>query len=332
MPALTGVQLVEAILDAVEQSGWSGLLISGVERQPRKFVLSSEGVSLVLWAYVWTLTFGGRPSLENEYRIQMTSVKSPLSANPDGPTVLVGYEPNLKMFGGFDVRLHRSFTAGSPSVQIDIRALQRALQNGLAFHRKGNNEIAVAARPDQFVAYACNAEDLHIYGKESKVFDLLDRASALERIATSEISGLTEKRKKVVETITRFSRSGNFREQVLNAYGHRCAVTRAQLRLVEASHILPVSAPGSIDHVTNGVALSPTYHRAFDRGLIYLDDTLNMKLNRSKAGSLATLGLEGGLEAFARSLGKIHLPSDRHQWPSPRFIAGANKFRRIGTQ
>jgi len=62
---------------------------------------------------------------------------------------------------------------------------------------------------------------------------------------------------------------------VRNAFMPRCAVTRIQLRLVEAAHILPVGAPGSIDHVCNGLALSPTFHRAFDDALIYLDKKAN---------------------------------------------------------
>jgi putative restriction endonuclease len=60
------------------------------------------------------------------------------------------------------------------------------------------------------------------------------------------------------------------------AYGNRCAVTRVQLRLVDAAHILPVGTTGSADHVRNGIALSPTYHRAFDAGLIYLDNVKSL--------------------------------------------------------
>ena len=54
-------------------------------------------------------------------------------------------------------------------------------------------------------------------------------------------------------------------------------ITVAQLRkrnldLVDAAHILPVGAPESIDDIRNGIAIAPTYHRAYDNGLIYLDE------------------------------------------------------------
>jgi putative restriction endonuclease len=103
-----------------------------------------------------------------------------------------------------------------------------------------------------------------------------------------------------------------------------------QLRLIDAAHILPVGAEESIDQVTNGICLSPTYHRAFDRALIYLDESLNMQINPAKEKELITHRLDGGLKDFKAYLGKrIHLPADRNQWPKGEFIHAANEFRRI---
>jgi putative restriction endonuclease len=103
-----------------------------------------------------------------------------------------------------------------------------------------------------------------------------------------------------------------------------------QLRLVEAAHILPVGAEGSSDEVMNGICLTPTYHRAFDGSLIYLDEALKMQINPAKEKELIGLGLAGGLSDFKAYLGqRIHLPSDRNQWPNPEFIHAANQFRRI---
>ncbi len=96
-----------------------------------------------------------------------------------------------------------------------------------------------------------------------------------------------------------------------------------------AAHILPVGAPDSSDHVTNGLALSPTYHRAYDNGLIYLDDTYRMRINPTRVTELSGLRLDGGIEKFKEPLGKILLPPDRAQWPKPDFIRRANTFRLI---
>jgi len=323
-------EFVQAIIGAFELSGYSAILLGGMQTHPRKFlVTNSDGDSQVVWVYVWTLTPGGRVSLPNEYRIQMTTVKSPLEMNPNGRTVLLGYEPNSEMFAGFDLNRHQTFTAGSPSVQIDINAVRNALQFGLTFDRKTNDEIGVGIRPDQFYNYVMNSDVLHRYGKQTDTFGLLQRAAKLETIPPAEIEVLPEPRKKVVQTVIRLFRKANFRQQVMHAYGNRCAVTRLQLRLVDAAHIVPVGAPLSVDDVTNGLSLSPTYHRAYDNGLIYLDEKYEMKLNPAKIDELRVIKLDGGIKEFRASLGQILLPPDRRQWPKLEFIRKANSVRDI---
>jgi putative restriction endonuclease len=330
MPATQPAILVDAILEAISESGYSGLLLSGTRQHPRRFLLTTqEGVDTVLSVYAWTLTHGGRVHLPDEYRIQMTSVKSPLALSMEGPTILVGYEPNLKMFAGFDLARHKTFTTGSPSVQIDIRTVRKALDDGLAFDRKNNDEIAIGIRADQFLNYAFNAENLHRYGREASTLRLLAKASSLAPIPSADIDALSEPRRRIVQTVSRLSRAANFRIQVLNAYGNRCAVTRAQLRLVEAAHILPVGSPGSTDNVRNGIALAPTFHRAYDAALIYLSEDLQMKINPKRETELLALRLGAGLMEFKASLGRIHLPADKGQWPDPSFVSKANRYRLI---
>lgn len=260
----------------------------------------------------------------------MTTVTSPLPLNPKGYTLLLGYEPNTKMFAGFDLARHRTFTTGSPSVQIDIKCIHKALQDGLAFDRKNNLEIAIGIRPDQMLNYMANAEDLHRLGRNAAMYGLLSKASALERITQKEVTKLTPKRQRILSTVNRWARSASFHQQVLTAYGNRCCVTRMQLRLVDAAHILPVEADETTDDVCNGIALSPTYHRAFDGGLIYLDDDYLMKINPERELQLVTLNLNAGINDFKRYLGnRINLPPDRRQWPDVNMIRKANKYRRI---
>ncbi len=330
MPAISATRLVDAVTDAIQQSGYGPALVSAVHQHPRKFVVTPpDGDGFSLWIYIWTLTFGGRPNLPDEYRIQMTTVTSPLATNPAGLTVLLGFEPSSGMFAGFDLNRHRTFTTGSPSVQIDINTVREALQHGLTFDRKSNDEIAVGVRPDQLVNYALNAEHLHRYGKKPETFQLLTRAATLQDISDTDLQALSEPRRRIVQAVARLSRSSNFRQQVIQAYDSRCAVTRVQLRLVDAAHILPVGAPGSTDHVTNGLALSPTYHRAYDGGLIYLDEQYIMRLNEARLSELQALNLTGGVEAFRAPLGRILLPPDPGQRPLARLIRKANVFRRI---
>lgn len=329
VPAIPPEDLIRAITNAIAESGHAGQIVSPIRQHPRRFVVTGPSAPLALTVYAWTLTFGGRPALRNEYRIQMTSVDSPLQMGTDGPTVLIGYDPDLNLFAGFDLQRHRRFTTGSPSIQIDRERLRQAETKGLSFHRKSNDEIAVGIRPDMFMAYAMNAEVLHRYGRDSNVLRLLNLA-VREMPPPQQLEALSTERQRVITEVSRLSRAADFRQRVLFAYGNRCAVTRVQLRLVDAAHILPVGAPGSADHISNGIALLPTYHRAFDAGLIYLDEEYRMRLNNGQLQILERLNLNGGVELFRTPLEQqIFLPPDPQQRPRLEFIRRANRFRRI---
>jgi putative restriction endonuclease len=331
MPSLQPKQLVDSIADAFAESGAAASLISDIREHPRRFHITSGQMSFPLWIYIWTLTHGGgqaRP--QDEYRIQLTGVTPPLHINPDGPTILIGYEPNLICFAGFDIAKHRIFSKNSPSIQININSLRTALRDGFAFTRKGNDEIAVAFRPDHILSYAINADALHQYGADAITSELLTKASRFVQIREEELSVLSKDRQRMIATVSRLSRDNDFRRKVIVAYDRKCAVTGLQLKLIDAAHILPIGAENSIDDVSNGICLSPTYHRAYDQGLIYLTEQMEMRINSAKERELIQLRLYGGLEMFKSFLGRqILLPADRRQWPSIDFIKQANAFREI---
>lgn len=70
-----------------------------------------------------------------------------------------------------------------------------------------------------------------------------------------------------------FVRNGLFKKLVPKIYGNQCSFTGMQLSstfghsFVDACHIVPFSQTHD-DKVTNGIALCPNLHRAFDRGLV----------------------------------------------------------------
>jgi putative restriction endonuclease len=331
MPRYPTPEFVRTIIKAYEESGSSAVLISEPDNNPRKFVVQSYDGPIEVWIYFWTLTHGGgaaRP--EAEYRIQITGITPPLGINPSGPTLLIGFEADVKCFAGFDIEKHLSFSTQSPSIQIPITTLHHALQHGLGFTRKGNDEIALGIRPDNLLLYTLNSRQLHLFGEDNN----LDRV--VETIISDPDSKLEDfqienlERDLVIENVYRYSRDSRFRRIVINAYEYRCAVTRMQLNLIDAAHILPVGVLGSTDSVNNGICISPTYHRAFDRGLIYLDTNYYMRINDQKLKELVHENLDGGLNSFTRHLDQqIHLPQDRNNWPNIAMIEQANQARGI---
>ncbi len=331
MPPASRTVINRAILDALSECGAVGVPLQSSVAHPRVYLVAQSSRQTSLWVYCWNLTHGGRESLPEEYRIQVTSVDSPLPINTDGYTLLLGYEPDRAVFAGFDLERHRRFTSGSPSVQVSISTLNDCLQDGLAFQTKSNDEIAIGVRSDHLLIYCQHARELHRLGDDSTHLETTERVVKAQEFDELEIQDLPEQRQLVIRETARWSRSSTFTKLVLNAYDNRCAVTRRKLRLVDAAHILPVkSGDQSIDTVRNGIALSPTYHRAFDRGLIFLDESMVMRLNSSAADELVRHGLDAGIKSFAAQLGKIHLPYNPAQHPDPYYILLANSYRGLG--
>ncbi|AMR30667.1 hypothetical protein A0256_04110 [Mucilaginibacter sp. PAMC 26640] len=85
-------------------------------------------------------------------------------------------------------------------------------------------------------------------------------------------------RSAIVETEEeQFVRGGLFKRLVPKVYSSTCCITGMQLQshhghsFIDACHIVPFSLTHD-DTVSNGIALCPNLHRAFDRGLVSIDN------------------------------------------------------------
>lgn len=87
----------------------------------------------------------------------------------------------------------------------------------------------------------------------------------------------------------RIQRNRSFRSEVLDAYGHRCAVTGFQALVggvafcLEAAHVHWHSQGGPSD-VSNGLALTPTMHKLFDHGAWTLDNRRRVLVSKLFTG------------------------------------------------
>lgn len=334
MAAIRQPQMIEILLDAIQASGGSAIFLGG-NNKPYKFIVQFQDNRFELWVYIWTVTHGGGQRSSREFRIQMTSVNPPLAINPNGYTVLMGYSPTQNVFAGFSLEKHKTFSVGSPSIQINLNALDTGLQDGFGFYTKDNSEIAIGVRPDLFIQYCLNAKELHETGNV-EIVPLL--TSSIENNTNEQIINEIERdietlpleRKLIVQKVQKLSRESKFRKIVLAAYDYRCAISRMQLKLLDAAHILPVASNISTDHVTNGLALNPTLHRAYDNSLIYIDEDFKMQINPNKRKELYDINQLDGidyLEQFANRT--IYLPQDRNQRPNIENIIQANHYRNI---
>lgn len=82
-----------------------------------------------------------------------------------------------------------------------------------------------------------------------------------------------------------FVRGGLFKKIVPQVYNNTCAITGMRLisnfgfSMIDACHIIPFKISRD-DHVTNGIALCPNLHRAFDRGLISVGDDFKILVSK----------------------------------------------------
>ena len=118
-----------------------------------------------------------------------------------------------------------------------------------------------------------------------------------------------------------------FRKRILSAYEFRCCVSGITNReLLVASHIVPWSQdPANRLNARNGLCLNALHDRAFDRGLMWIDDELNVRF-----GARLQDGRMRGLDWLLAFNGKpLDLP--KHFRPDPELLARHRNSRVAGS-
>lgn len=114
---------------------------------------------------------------------------------------------------------------------------------------------------------------------------------------------------------TQFVRSGLFKKLVPQIYNQTCCISEMRIiagngaTMIDACHIVPFSIEGN-DKVTNGIALCPNLHRAFDRGLLAIDDNFRVLVSSTIADEMSS---PYNIQQFAGKsmllpFGAIHYP------------------------
>ncbi len=329
MARLAKKQLLNVVEGAIREGGWYFLRLSPIGSHPAQYQIYRDGQSHRVRVHIWNLTRGGQNRPEDEWRIQATGVDR-FEPEPDGKTLILGWQDEREVFAGFDFARHRADLGISPSIQLREAALHQAVLDGFAPHNKGNGELAIAFRPDCLAAYVANLESLHECGRAAEEIEMLSRIGQdPDAVDDTEVEEkIAESRRYAVLSTKRALRETGFRKRVLTAYGQSCAMCGIQLRLLDGAHILPTAHPDSTDGTDNGVALCALHHRAFDRALVTFDFEFRIHVNESMARELKAAEHAGGLEAFKDALRPVlTLPPDRRDRPAQRFVEKANELR-----
>jgi putative restriction endonuclease len=320
-------ELLQRVLAAVEDGGWSTLVLRAEHPFRLRLFRDETTERIDLTVYIWNITHGGgaaRPA--DELRIQLTGAVP--FVQPEGQTVLLGWNEGYRVFVAFDLRRHAAQASASPSIQVARSALLRAHTNSFATYTRGNREVVVAFRPEYFVEYVRSAATLH--STDFAQGPLPQIVNALDAATDAQIDALpATPRRTTVQTLKRKYREHDFAVRVLTAYAHRCALCGVQLKLVEAAHIVPVAADGSTDETTNGVALCALHHRAFDANLVSFNERYEVEVGERRVERLRSADLARGLREFRKALlPALILPADRRDYPAKDYIERARSLRR----
>jgi len=123
-------------------------------------------------------------------------------------------------------------------------------------------------------------------------------------------------RLQVAEEEMVYVRNGTFKKWIPKIYQNTCCISGMKLvsaygySLLDACHIIPFSK-NQDDRVTNGLALCPNLHRAFDRGLISIDADYKVIVSDQ---IMEDKSHPYGLTHFIGR--RILLPSERHHQPA----------------
>lgn len=155
------------------------------------------------------------------------------------------------------------------------------------------------------------------YAREADLFSELETEILHESAVTyrKNIQKLKQKLSREEFEQEIFVRGGAFKREVPKIYNYQCAISEMRIesstnaQMIDACHLVPF-AVSQDDTITNGIALSPNLHRAYDRGLITITEDYRVKVSTaiSENNSPYSLGQFNGKQ--------ILLPENRKYYPS----------------
>jgi hypothetical protein len=150
------------------------------------------------------------------------------------------------------------------SLFMPLHLIKAAAATGWAEHFGETGERLIAFTPSLLPAYVelCNTGTSI---PEREIQAVLE-ASGVDGPGASE-----ESVQRGMRLAMRLIRDATFSKDVRDSYGGLCAMCGLNFSLVAGAHIYPVSAPGSVDKIWNGLALCHNHHSAFDRHQIWVD-------------------------------------------------------------
>lgn len=332
MAILEKKELLTKILDAIVQSNWNVQPLNNINSHPLKVNISMDDEQENLLIYVWNITHGGKTRSEDEFRIQITGVKK-LDFIDNFKTLLLGIAniDGTDVFVAFNPFKHSTF-GFSPSIQVNKKALTLAIQEGITFQEKsrspkgGVSEIVIPFSPTYIIEYITKVyPEYHNEATKEIVepeADLILKNPLSRGFSIEQLKKLPSERQKALVKLIKAIRDRNFQIGVYSLYEGKCCICGIQANLTEAAHIVAVKHKGT-DELTNGFLLCKNHHKAYDMGLLAVDEDYSIKVNKKYVSELKRIKLDNKLDEFIQNsrIGeKIFLPNDTNSNPNKDYL------------
>ena len=245
-----------------------------------------------------------------EYRFQNPGDRSPVSDN-NGYPILLGLAPSI---GGGEVLigLDGSDRVGREarfSILFHKRIIEEARTHGIAYYESSKGERIYAFRPELFSTF------VEVLGADIPFADVQAVVAASDPpIGPDPVA--SERTRRAANILVRHH---SFGRRVKAAHGGKCCLCGLGVNLVTSAHIYPASAPDSPDNVSNGLALCPNHHTAFDSHDLWLNPaTLSPTFSPRY---LAAAAASPAMQAFiASTFAKLTMPVDLQHRPSVEML------------
>lgn len=155
----------------------------------------------------------------------------------------------------------------------------------------------------------------HYFGTESASFV---QVGIIEEVADQILHEPSGIYKQIIEKSDEeeiFIRCAVFKKLIPQIYNYTCSfsgmriISEFDIQMIDACHIVPFAISHN-DTISNGLSLSPTFHRAFDRGLVAIDKEYKIILSSSFTESISSISIKSYEGKF------IQLPEEPNYFPS----------------
>ena len=329
MNILNKTDLFHALFDAFHQHTDSVYFLGG--ENPYRFSFKGEFVNI----FIGNIHSAQRVDLD-EYRIQcpgrLPETLRDLRSKGDRVFVL-GFSADVHAFSAWDpdIFLNRNLVQRF-SVYTRLSRMREVNETGFSTYTDANGQNVIMFRPNLLGLYAENSTALHQATTRTlrRVAEVYSNTQSGQQPPARPI---VVNRQRIRVSRTQYSRSPRFRQEVLRAYSHRCAMCGIQLDLVDAAHIIPHAHPEGSDTISNGLALCALHHRSFDTGLLYVREDYAIHLNSAKVRHLRKMDRANGLRWYTRQLRReLLLPAYDDWLPAPDNFTLGNDLRGVGLE